>query len=222
VLAVGRLRQDARHLLPAQDLGQLRRGLGARDGEVHPLAPERGVVEEAQAVGDEAARVPREPALFGQMHEVRLDLALREPVRRSAVELGQTGDGGQVGLARALGQAAHDHVVVHSISKRAHDALGGAAKACGNAVRGAAYPESMCRGSEARRAQPLRDGSGTRRASGLVQLIMTRESPSEPCGTLPPNCRPRGGGRGGSSCFARGCVPRAGEGCRGNTASLAA
>ena len=168
MLAVGRLRQDARHLFPAQDLGQQGRGLGARDGEVHPLAPERGVVEEAQAVDDEAARVPRELARLGQMHEVRLDLALREPIRRPVIELGQTGDGGQVGLARALGQAAHDHVVVHSISKCAHDALGGAAKACGNAVRGAAYSESMCRGSKARRAQPLRNGSGTRRASGLL------------------------------------------------------
>ena len=112
----------------ARDLGQLRRGLRARDGEVHPLAPERRVVEEAQAVGDEAARVPRELALLGQMHEVRLHLALRELIRRPQVELGQTDDGGGVGLPCPLGQTPHDHAVVHSIAKLAHDALGGAAR----------------------------------------------------------------------------------------------
>jgi len=127
VLALPRLRQDARHFLPAQDLGKQRRRLGARDREADLLATQRRAVEEAQRVDDQAARVPREPALLGQMHEVALDLSLREPIRRPVVELGQTDDGGQVGLARALGQAAHDHVMIHSIAKLAHDALGRAA-----------------------------------------------------------------------------------------------
>ena len=62
--------------------------------------------------------------LLRQMDEIRLDLALREPIRRPPVELGQTDDGSGVRLSRALGQTPHHHVVVHSISKLAHDALG--------------------------------------------------------------------------------------------------
>ena len=56
-------REDAGHLLPGEDLRQLCGGLRARDGEVHLLAAERRVIEETQAVGDEAARIPRELAL---------------------------------------------------------------------------------------------------------------------------------------------------------------
>jgi len=92
------------------------------------LPAERRVVEEAQAIGDEAARIPRELALLRQMNEIRLDLALRELIRRPPVELGQTDDRGGVRLLCPLGKTPHDQVVVHSISKLAHDALGEAAR----------------------------------------------------------------------------------------------
>jgi hypothetical protein len=78
MLAVVRTREDPRHLLSAQDLGQLRGRPGPRHDQLQLRETQGGVVEEAQAVDDQAARVPGELALLGQMHEIRLDLALRK------------------------------------------------------------------------------------------------------------------------------------------------
>src|SRR5439155_15527538 len=93
------------------------------------------------------------------------------------VELRQTDDGGGVGLPCPLGKAPHDHVVVHAISKLAHDALGDAARRAATRYAKLRIAESMnadpTTKEESRRATRTREPC---RVSGLVQQMLYRRN----------------------------------------------
>jgi len=108
------------HLFPAENLRQFLRLLREGDVKVGARMAERHVVEEAEGVGRLTARAPGELPLEDQVGEVRLDLVVRQLIRRAPVVLGQAHDGGDVRRVGAPGETTHGHVANHAGAELAH------------------------------------------------------------------------------------------------------
>jgi hypothetical protein len=121
MLLVGGVGDEPVHFLTTHEGRQFARLPRGRDRERRPVALQRRVVKEAEAVDHDVAGTPGPPTLLQQMPEIRLHFGIGNLVRPSPVIAGQARHRPQVRLTRPIGKPPHDHVLVHPPTKLRHD-----------------------------------------------------------------------------------------------------
>jgi hypothetical protein len=107
-------------LFTAQDLRQFLWLLRERHVKVGPRMAKGHVIEKPEGVGRLTARAPGQLPLEDQVGEVRLDLVVRELIRRSVVVLRQAHHGGDVRRVGAPRETTYGHVADHAGAELTH------------------------------------------------------------------------------------------------------
>jgi hypothetical protein len=112
--------KEVADLLTTEDVREFRGLFGTWNMEGGLRTSDGHVIKEPQRVDDGITGRPGEMAFLNEIHEVALDLALREGVRPPVVKRGQIGDGAEIVGLCAFGQTANNHIVGHLRAEGAH------------------------------------------------------------------------------------------------------
>ena len=123
-LAVSEGASQPREILCAEDDRERLHWKQKRRAPADPagaVSLQRDVIEEPQSAHHDVARAPRELSVAQQMHHIRLNLPVRDPIRRAAIKSREPRHRPQVRFARPVGNPPREHVVVHPSAQLRHD-----------------------------------------------------------------------------------------------------
>jgi hypothetical protein len=117
--------ENAPDLVAAQHHGELLLALGSRHVEDGPWARERLLVEELDPAEGDGVGAAGDLLDGGQVEQVLAHVLLAQQIWRRPMESGELGDGADVGLHGAVGQAAQLEILDHALAQGRHGVLSG-------------------------------------------------------------------------------------------------